>query len=511
MSAVPVPAPDWNALAAKAWVRRTAVALLLAVVNVVVYREAMNRFFNADQLHYFAERGNDLRFSGGLALWDYNAARQFWKGDELLFRPLSGVVLAAETAAFGAQYRGWNWTNLLLHIGVAFILFEVLWSIRPSAFAVAGAAVFSLVTANFELVVWGHLSFYLIGYGFLLLALQAAWRLCREDSERGPMLQYILAMAGAMACHEIAVVAGVILPACVAVSNPRRRRALPLALMLLPLALYAGLYVGHVMRCERWRWTDPAVAPVAVEPFPIRVVLTLGSWGLRALNPWYADFDFHNFIRFDWSKRPAGAGQVPGFVVSAGLLAALGWGLRRCPSRDRVRTTWPFVASLLILLAAYSAMNSVGRPYAGGVTYYVYFFALIAAPLLYVLVDPGKAEGRERRLALAMLLVLGAAQAWRTREASREMAAVNAPVSAFFDDLERFVAAHRGEPGFAFAVQAPDSVDPSFSVIKGYPDHPEDGVATVSAFMYPAYLDTRIFRTGPDPLRHRYLLGWSPR
>ena len=82
---------------------RLSFVLGLLLLVLPAYAPALNRFFASDQFYYFLEQGYDFRLSSTLRLWDYTAQRQYDKGDELLFRPLTGILLAVETSLF--QYR----------------------------------------------------------------------------------------------------------------------------------------------------------------------------------------------------------------------------------------------------------------------------------------------------------------------------------------------------------------------------------------------------------------------
>lgn len=493
--------------------RRLLFLLLLLAVTLPVYGSTIDRFFAADQIRYFDEVRNDFRLSSTLRLWDYGAARRAGKGDDPLFRPLTHLLLATETSFFGYHYRSWNLFHLGLHLTVCLLLFELLWTLHPSRFAAAGALLFAVLTANFELAVWNHLSGYLLGDTLFLVSLLAVLRLTRPaatDDRRRWGIVLALTAFGAACCHEIFVVGAA---ATAAFVLQRRRReegriaGSELAVLLAPLALYAMLYAGHAARCERWLWMDhrgPAPPPLA-----LRIIHTLGLWSWKAWDPWSAEFLLRNCDRFAWAKEST-AGAAPRALLLVVLAVGLAACLRPGLTRDRLRERAAWVLLLAALLAAYSAMVNFGRAYASDVTYYGYFFTLIAAALVYSLVDFGRVGRRPALIALVLLLGLSSANALRTFGTARRLAALNAPAIEYFDTLEKFVRDHREEPGFAFAVRAPDAADPSSYYWKGYPDHPPDDEKTVSELLYPAYFDPALFKTGPDPARHKYVLLWNP-
>lgn len=493
--------------------RRPLFLLALLAVTVPIYAGALDRFFAADQIRYFHEMRNDFRFSSTLRFWDYNAARQAGKGDDQLFRPLHDLLRATETSLFGYRYRAWNVLHLGLHLAVCLLLFELLWLLKPSRIAIGVALLFAVLTSNFELVVWNHLSGYLLGDALFLASLLALIR-ARQAPDEAVRRRWILAWAaaafGAACCHEIFVIAAGLGAACLFWTQRREGRTsspAEIALLAAPVAAYALLYAVHVARCERWLWLDPR-APAAA-PLPLRVAQSLGSWTLRAWDPWSADLEFRNCDRFAWSATSLDGAAGRGALVLL-VVAALGFCLRYGLTRDRLRDVGPVAALLGALLVAYSAMVNFGRSYAAGVTYYGYLFALLAAVLAYALVDFDRVDRRPGHVALALLLGLVAANAARTLTQTRRLAALNAPTIEYFDTLETFVRAHRDEEGFAFGVRAYDEVDPSSYYWKGYPDHPPDDELTVSELLYPAWFDLKLFQTGPDPERHKYVLVYRP-
>ena len=101
---------------------------VLAVIGAAVYGPALNRVFAADQLWYFAEVGGHDSLAAGLKHFDYALSRVYWKGDDLLFRPLLFIWLAVANRLFAYHHIWWNVANLGLHIGVA----VVLWRLRAN-------------------------------------------------------------------------------------------------------------------------------------------------------------------------------------------------------------------------------------------------------------------------------------------------------------------------------------------------------------------------------------------
>src|SRR4051794_37007976 len=133
---------------------------LLMLAAFAVYYPALNRVFTADQVWYFAELHGSTSLLDGLRLVDYAAARQYWKGDESLFRPLLFVWLAVENTVLSYHHVWWNIANLFVHSLVGFFLFRLLLAIQRTWWAFPATLLFVVLKPPLELVVWNHLGGY---------------------------------------------------------------------------------------------------------------------------------------------------------------------------------------------------------------------------------------------------------------------------------------------------------------------------------------------------------------
>jgi hypothetical protein len=246
----------------KVWWPRLPFAVLLIIFTVWAYLPSLDKVFVDDQLAYFLELNGETSLASGLRLLDYAANRQYNKGNEVLYRPLMYAVLALENTLFHRYFRLWNVANLVFHLLVAYLLFEVLWRIKPSLLACGVALLFGLLMSNFEQVTWTYHGGYMLGYGLLLTALWAASRMVRDKESSGVRWFWIygFAMISAMLFHEIAVIAafGVI----AYVSWCRRKKLNTewgklIAAACAPILIYAVLYSFHVSHCNRLLWMDP--------------------------------------------------------------------------------------------------------------------------------------------------------------------------------------------------------------------------------------------------------------
>ena len=475
----------------RGWWPRLLFAALLALVGFWAYRPAFNRVFAQDQILYLAELQGDTSLHSGLRLLDYAAARQYARGDQLSYRPLLFAWLAAESAAFGCDFRAWNQTGLAVHVLMAYLLFEILWRRQRSWVTCGFALLFALLATNFELVSWNHLNGYILGYGFLLIAFAAAMETWPGAGHHRPSIPVLAAYACAMSCamlmHEVAVVAALGVVAIGLAAGWRKPavdwRRLGVAWGV-PLAAYAILYAFHAAQCDRLFWADrrPAVGGLFMSPTAAWICL-FEQWGLGALLPDQCRISVLPLCRAEWAA-PIMLGGVKTWGILALWAGAAGC-LWRGFTRDHLKTNWPAALFSIGLVAAYAAMNMVGRSYAPYVTYYVYFPVLWGMVGFYYLVDFSKVARRNQICALAILLLLAALHGRQTHRISKQVEASHAALARYYGWLDRSVRPHLADPGFTFAVpSAPPELDPLWIVTKGYQDQGVLEKKSISEWLY---------------------------
>lgn len=456
------------------WWPRLPVALLLALCATYAYFPALDRVFVADQIGYFAELQGETSLAAGLGLLDYGASRQYAKGDQLLYRPLMFAGLAVENALFRRDFRAWNVANLVVHLLVSYLLFEVLWRLRRSVLACGVALWFALLAANFELVTWNHLGGYMLGYGLLLLALFAAREAVAEQAGRRWFWIYGVAMACAMLEHEIAVVAGF---GVAAHALWRRWRKCGqgdwrwLAAALAPALIYAVLYAYHVSQCDRLFWVNPHEGGAVTATGRLAAVpALLLNWGQHILLPRTGQLAFSALRRSLWT--PAADGLTGEVLAALALWAGAGFSLWRGFSRQHLKAAWPFGAALAVLILAYAGLNLTGRPaYAMQVPYYDYFPALFGAVGLYALIDFSRVGRVGQTAALAFLLLLAAGNGALVRRTGERLQEMNRPLARYLEWVEQTVRPKLSDPNFSFAVRGvPSALDLTGPLVFGYPD-----------------------------------------
>jgi len=453
-------------------------ALLLTVITVSVYRPALHRVFVGDQLSYFAELRGDTSLVAGLKHYDYGVSRQYWKGDDALFRPLSITWLALGNTLFSYHHVRWNVATLALHVFVAFFLFLLLQQIRASEFALPMAALFAVMMPSLELVVWNHLGGYLLAYLCLVIGLRAFARLVQ--SEKPPSVAhtatYVFAFALAVFFHE-SMVPVCLIASCALCLGWRRRNALtPMRglIVFAPVVLFALLYTIHAIRAERIAFVDRAenawsFAPGAILAIPGRSLFAIGRWLGDILVPSAVTYQVTPFARlystlkFSW--------VTPIHLWNALLAVAVLWLVWTVFSRAQVFRNFSVIVVLIGVLFAHIGVIALGRGQTEVLTtmYYRYLFSMVTVALVYSMSD----FDRVRPIAWVLLLLLTGLHGMETFRTAKQVGSSNQSASDYLSQLTEFVDAHKTEPGFSFCVQnEPVDVDPEFVLVEGYPDRP---------------------------------------
>jgi hypothetical protein len=477
--------PDTHATSAttRNVLRLLGVALSLAVLTWLVYRPALNRVFVMDQVWYFAELDGRTGIGDGLRHYDYAATRQYWKGDDALFRPLLFAWLAVGNSLFSYHHVAWNIATLALHVLVAVALFQLLWTIRPSPFAYGFAALFAVLKPPLELVVWNHLGGYLLACLCLLIGLSAFVCLTRPGTSPSGSrwLTFAAGFAAAGFFHEAMVPIGVV--AAVLVVWARRRTAarvtMAQALVLFaPALLFAISYAFHISRVARLTYVDRPDVHSLFDPNNLLAVIprsleVLAVWTREVALPTALRFEAAAFERlvkrfeFVWSARPEFVNLL---VCAAGLVI-----LVRALSRAQLRRLTPLLVLAPLALLAYAGVICLGRPQREvlDITYYLYTFGLLLLVFIYAMVDWEAVRGLARVAAGGVLVAFTLLHGTGTHSTARDIGRANEAASTWLTRVEQFVDQHRHEPDFTFSVTAhPRNADPEITLKEGYPDDP---------------------------------------
>ncbi|HKT81855.1 MAG TPA: hypothetical protein VJP86_16620 [Vicinamibacterales bacterium] len=486
LPAIPVPpvAPGWFVRVQRAFIAAASNAFVAAgvllVIAGIVYHPALNRVFAADQLWYFAELKGDRSLGAGLAHYDYAASRQYWKGDDLLFRPLLFVWLALANHLFAYHHVWWNVATLGIHVMVSWSLFRLLQTIAPSPLALASTVLFLVLKPSMELPLWNHLGGYLLACWFFLVGVRAFVRAWRDPSRQRAYLLFAASFTAAALSYEAmvpaAAVGGMLL--AVRLLGARRLSIARVALVLAPVTIFCVLYAFHAGRVSQLDYVDRAdgrslfAAANALNTIGVmwRAVLT---WTRELVMPTALTLETSPFGRFGKSYAFSLASPAQALNAAAVFLAAIVAG--SAISWRRIHEHAALVALLTVTMAAYVFLIAFGRSTTevAGVSYYAYVFAIVAGLLLYSALDVSRFVGWRGWSAAIAMLAMVFLHARGSLETARHVEQVNHYASLYLTRVIGFVDLHRDEPDFTFSIEDhPEAVDPTVTLLVGYANRP---------------------------------------
>jgi len=427
-----------------------------------VYHPALNRVFTADQVWYFAELNGNTSLIEGLRRVDYAAARQYWKGDESLFRPLLFVWLAVENTIFSYHHLWWNAANLLLHALVAFLLFRLLLTVRRTWWAFGAALLFAVVTPPLELVLWNHLGGYIFACAFLAIGLRAFLQLLQgSDEHRRAQMMFVLSFTAAALFYETMVPIS-ILAALLVIAVTRRLRLV----LFTPALVFVALYLVHAHHVARLFYVDSR-APTHVSS----IAAASWRWTLEFAFPAWLTITPAPFDRFQTAFLPQ-LSSLPSMlnlvVVALAATVAL-----TSVSRVQLKRSWPLLVLLAGSLGLYAAVICLGRPLSLVLSsgYYPYMPCLLLLVFFFSVIDFDRVHGWRAILGGAALSGAIALHAASTYAVALESGRMNSEPSRLLLRISRFVDQHRGEPDFTFVIRSHlQSLDPQIALLRGYPD-----------------------------------------
>src|SRR5437667_1855398 len=168
------------------WWRVYLFGLLLAVVTIFAYKPAWNGGFIWDDDAYVTNNELLTAPDGLGRIWfSFDSPSQYF--------PLVYTMFRIERALWGLNPAGYHWTNLLLHVANALLVWRVLACLKIPGAWLAGA-IFALHPVQVESVAWiTERKNVLMGFFFLLTLL--AWIAFVDERTKRPWHWYVLALA----------------------------------------------------------------------------------------------------------------------------------------------------------------------------------------------------------------------------------------------------------------------------------------------------------------------------
>ncbi|MFH0753209.1 MAG: hypothetical protein V2A70_01435 [Candidatus Omnitrophota bacterium] len=440
--------------------------LAIAALCLVVYFPSFFHVARGDQVSYLADMAaRDDHSWVRMAFKDYNfnRVRQFDRGDEHLFRPAGFFLMGTETYLFGYDFKLWQATSLFFHLVLLWWLLKVAWLIRPGYFAAGCVAVFSVMTAHMEMVIWHNIISYLIFLIFLVMVVFYLMLYQRESR-----LRYlgicILALGCSMLMNELAFPFMFYITVAAVFSRMNRWH---LGILLGSLALMMiGFFTWDVIDFLATRSQLAAVTDVAHKAALGQTLkntcTAMGWWFYTGILPYKAGLREVSRMMAMGIYEPWGA--ACGMLV-AGILAMMIAALWFCYRRTGMflgkhRKLMLLLVLMILSVAgvlAFGRMNVQDPRQALSVaTYYGYFFWIFMVLLIVAFVDNIFPVGKIHRvwqgvagIILGMMLVTNA---WGTFKKNLEYADNSRDVISLTQAVENFIRQHAKEKDFSFFI-----------------------------------------------------------
>lgn len=383
-------------------VRLFAGFFVLGVLVFWTYRFGFIDFPRTDQLTYDAEKA---QFDGATAwFWhalSYNRTRFQGQGDAILFRPGLHSVLALESIFDGAR-KVTGVLSVLMHLSVVILLYVSLREIYPGTEALLYAALLAVQFAGIEMILWRHISPYMLSVAFTLLGFLAM------DSAIAAGSLFLAAML----FHESAVVSLGML-AFILMFSRRRSAAAPIAVALV---LYFSWDVTDWIVRAPHEFFGAIDHPDSLLMNPVRTASLLLAYIGASTQAVFWPFS----INLEWARQT----YLWDFRMesSVSLLAWCAFGLgistwtlvRAIPRILKAGAVPDILAAWAVLGSlATAALVSLGRAglrssdYLAFATYDYWFFALfLLVQCKYVISDAERARPSRRVFGIAAYLIV---------------------------------------------------------------------------------------------------------
>jgi hypothetical protein len=289
----------------------------------------------------------------------------------------------------------------------------------------------------------------------------------------------------------------------------RSHQAFPRGLMLmlwLPLIVYAAAYLVHCQRADRFSYVNNPNFQSIFEgghllDTPFNVLLMLFFWSIQTVLPSLLHTRAGDggvlTTTLDWYGQPR-LGMINAAVVAYWTTAFAG----ACSWRH-LSQRLPLLGALLAMIVCYATIQSLGRPTSALLSYYLYFFCLVSVLLVYAALDFGRLVSSRKAFAVAALVALVLVNATLTHRFTTLVDLVNLRSAKYHADIRAFIAQHKHEPDFTFAIRGqPADADPQVQLKEGYAD---DATAPVRTNHVSEILYARYYRAE----RPKYTLDWQ--
>jgi hypothetical protein len=156
------------------------VFLIILATGLTVYFPSFDNIQRRDHYDFVVERksfNNDFKWF--LFAMSHSRSRHTGRGDYFLFRPGTHSFLALEEITLGKHLIAYNVLSVILAVILSFLLFQIFSLAVPQIFALLLSLLILTNPAGCEMIIWRHISPYLLAMIFSLFAIlniQTFWK-----------------------------------------------------------------------------------------------------------------------------------------------------------------------------------------------------------------------------------------------------------------------------------------------------------------------------------------------
>jgi hypothetical protein len=397
----------------------TIVVAVLVAWSFFVYRHGLDSLPRGDQLPFLDERAR-FPATGAWLLHaiSYTRTRILTGDSHLMFRPLHGFVLGVQEVFLPDDALAQGLVSIVLHAAVVLVLYFLVRWVADPVVAFLAAIVYATEYPGMEMVLWRHISPYLLApllLGVGLHALRRVWAGGRSWLAAVPWLLL------ACSVHEAVPVAFVAAITAIVIARSRAVDRAPLDAVAKALAAACVLWLA-LDAFDLFLHPTPVMAgPNDALPADfVQVVASLlqffGLCMVAMLAPSVVDLRWNGperaFSRLQWDYTvvPQAVSASVGIATLVFLFAAVVWSARRIARGDARGLAPLLLASFAMAIGvAFAGVRTAGSfGYFANATYYCHLtsfvFLLIGSPAL-----AAARVSRRRTLVTAGAVVLAGA------------------------------------------------------------------------------------------------------
>jgi|GEM_PF-2302013 len=446
--------------------RQRLLLLVVLLITFAVYAPSLFQTARSDQLVYLADvANNDGLVSIVSHTYSLDRTREFYLGnDYLLFRPVLYGLLGFEKWAFGYGFFWWQLTSLLLHLCVVWLLLKILYLKGRTIFAPLFALLFSVQYVAMNMVIWHHLSGYLLFSVFLLSSIYNLLKY-EETGSPGNGIALSLFLLLAAFTYEAGSAAALLIALYMTLSRLNKRSRYGWR-VIAATCMVPVIYVSLSLIDLYAKFGNlSAIGQAAPSNLPSAILHTAGAslfWLAAGLDPALIHMKAYERLLMTINSSLS-ATVIVGTVPACIFLSSSYFIARETFSREYVRKNAGFVCLVLLIMLSHAAIIVIGRVSERGFwtimtlnPYYTYISNLLAFLALYSAMDLEGPRLRARvmpRAGIAISIILiTAMSAVSISKANMEMLDYSRPRNRFVARLSELVQKHSGEEGFSFSV-----------------------------------------------------------